>query len=69
LDEARKIADKIATKGKIACQKVKEVTLKGFNMDFSEAAKLEIQEFGDLFANAESKEGMKAFLEKRKPNW
>jgi len=69
MDEARKIALKIASKGKIAVQKAKEVTVKGYFMNFDEASKLEIKEFGALFKNGESDEGMKAFLEKRKPNW
>ncbi|HNQ69221.1 MAG TPA: enoyl-CoA hydratase-related protein [Bacteroidales bacterium] len=69
MDEARKIASKIASKGKIAVQKAKEVTVKGYFMNFNEASKLEIKEFGSLFKNGESNEGMQAFLEKRKPNW
>ncbi len=67
--EAQKIASKIASKGKIAIQKAKATTVKGFNMNFSEASDLEINEFASLFGNGESLEGMKAFLEKRKPNW
>ena len=30
---------------------------------------LEAVEFGKLFDTDETKEGIKAFLEKRKPNW
>ena len=69
MPEARKIASKIASKGKVSIEKVKEVTTKGMNMSFAEASNLEIEEFAKLFGKEESKEGMTAFLEKRKPNW
>lgn len=69
MTEARKIASKIASKGKVSIEKVKKVTTKGMNMSFVDASKLEIEEFAKLFGKEESKEGMTAFLEKRKPNW
>ncbi len=67
--EAKALAAKIASKGSIAIKKVKEVTRKGMLTDFDSACKLEAAEFGKLFGNGESGEGMNAFLEKRKPNW
>lgn len=69
INEAKKLATKIASKGKTAIEKAKEVTIKGMNMSFEKASKLEIEEFSKLFGELESKEGMTAFLEKRKPNW
>jgi enoyl-CoA hydratase len=69
LNEAYKLALKIASKGKLAVEKAKEVTVKGINMSFDAASELEIKEFAKLFGKPESKEGMTAFLEKRKPNW
>ena len=63
------IADKIAAKGKLSVQNVKEVTRKGFNLSFEQGSKLESEIFGKSFKNGESEEGMKAFLEKRNPNW
>lgn len=69
INEAKKIASKIASKGKLAVEKAKEVTVKGINMSFEQASQLEIEEFSKLFGKPESKEGMTAFLEKRKPNW
>lgn len=69
IPECLAIAEKIASKGRIAIEKVKEVTRKGINTDFKSACAIEAKEFGALFGNGESGEGMKAFLEKRKPNW
>jgi enoyl-CoA hydratase len=69
LNEARKMASKIASKGKNAVAKVKEITVKGSDMNLSESRTMEIEAFASLFGTPESKEGMTAFLEKRKPNW
>jgi len=63
------IAERIANKGNTAVKKAKSVIRKGFAMNFLDAAALEAKEFGALFGNGESGEGMRAFLEKRKPNW
>jgi len=68
LDEARRLANLIATKGPMAVKLVKQVTRKGIEMNYSVAEMLEQQHFGDPFEN-EGAEGMKAFLEKRKPVW
>jgi enoyl-CoA hydratase len=68
MDEVMKIAKNIASKGPKAVRKVKAVTRQGFMMNFSDGSALETKEFGSLFGN-EGTEGMKAFLEKRKPNW
>jgi enoyl-CoA hydratase len=69
MTEAVAIATKIATKGPIAVRKTKEATRKGILTDFNSACNFEAEEFGKLFGNGESGEGMRAFLEKRKPNW
>lgn len=69
IEEAKAMATKIASKGTIAVRKVKEITRKGMLTDFDKASDNEATAFGSLFGNGESGEGMKAFLEKRKPNW
>ncbi len=69
IEEAIALANKIASKGKIAIKMVKQVTINGMMKDFNQASELEAKEFGNLFGNGESGEGMNAFLEKRKPNW
>ncbi|TVQ91267.1 MAG: hypothetical protein EA393_04860 [Bacteroidetes bacterium] len=68
LTETIAIAEKIASKGPLAVKKVKEVTRKGLLSDFHKGCELENTQFGSLFGN-EGTEGMKAFLEKRKPSW
>lgn len=68
MDEAKRLAVLIASKGPLAVKLVKEVTRKGLEMNFHDAEKLEQNHFGDPFGN-EGKEGMTAFLEKRKPVW
>lgn len=69
IEECIAVAQKIATKGKVAIKMIKETVIKGFKTDFDTAQNLESVEFGNLFGKSESGEGMKAFLEKRKPNW
>jgi len=70
LDETVRYAELIASKGPKAVKKVKEVCRKGIEMDFDNGSKLEAEHFGSLFGEGkEGREGMKAFLEKRKPQW
>jgi enoyl-CoA hydratase len=70
MDEVMKIARTIASKGPQAVKKVKAVTRQGLLMDFEKGCELEADQFGSLFGKgSEGEEGMKAFLEKRKPNW
>lgn len=68
LGDTIRIAEKIALQGPEAVRTAKKVIRKGRNMDFEEAMDLEKENFAELFSG-EAKEGMKAFLEKRKPNW
>jgi enoyl-CoA hydratase len=68
MTEAIAIATKIASKGPKAIKKIKRVTREGMLTDFISGSKLESNEFGSLFGN-EGAEGMRAFLEKRKPIW
>jgi enoyl-CoA hydratase len=70
MEEVMKIAKNILAKGPNAVKKIKKVTRQGILMDFEKGCELEAEEFGSLFGkDSEGEEGMKAFLEKRKPNW
>jgi enoyl-CoA hydratase len=65
LDEARKLAGKIAAKGLVALQLCKEAVGNGLEMDISRACAYEAELFAYSFSTADQKEGMGAFLEKR----
>jgi|AntRauTorckE6833_2_1112554.scaffolds.fasta_scaffold00126_36 enoyl-CoA hydratase len=69
LEEATKVAEKIAAKGPEAIKTLKKTLNEGMQMPFDEAESLESSLFGSLFETAETREGMEAFLNKRKPNW
>ncbi len=65
-----KIAKNIAKKGPKAIEKVKKVVRIGREMSRNFGEELEAEEFGSLFGEGnEGKEGMEAFLGKRKPEW
>lgn len=68
MEETLSIAKKITSKGPQSVKLVKEITRKGYTSSFEDGCKLELKAFASLFGN-EGTEGMKAFLEKRKPNW
>ena len=68
MDEALRFARLIASKGPLAVKKVKYVARMGYGMNFDDGCKLESEFFGTQF-KAEGEEGMKAFIEKRAPNW
>lgn len=66
---ARELAQAIAAKPKTALQLIKEAVNNGLEMDVNRAFAYEADLFGLCFATADQKEGMLAFLEKRRPNW
>lgn len=65
LNEARKLASKIAAKGLVAVKLCKEAVDNGLEMDISKACAYEAELFGYSFSTHDQKEGMGAFLEKR----
>ncbi|MBI3453454.1 MAG: enoyl-CoA hydratase/isomerase family protein [Rhodospirillales bacterium] len=69
LDTALKLAGKIARMPPLAVQQIKEVMLAGQDAPLSAALMLERKAFQMLFASRDQKEGMRAFLEKRKPTY
>jgi enoyl-CoA hydratase/carnithine racemase len=69
LEEAEKIARKIMEAGPRAVKWAKAVIHQGRSVPFQAACALEAEAFGLLFSTEEPREGLNAFLEKRKPNW
>ena len=65
MDEARKLAEIILTKGPVSIKMVKACVNRGMQTDIDTAAAFEADAFGLCFASGETKEGMSAFLEKR----
>ncbi len=68
-EEAQKLAQKLASKPAVAMKMAKEAINTGLNIDIASALTLEIQNSITAFASADSKEGMRAFMEKRKPKF
>jgi enoyl-CoA hydratase len=66
--EAKTIAAKISEKGPIAVRTAKKVIHNGLIPGLGKGLELEAESFSRMFEN-EGPEGMKAFLEKRKPDW
>jgi enoyl-CoA hydratase len=69
LDEAKKMANEIASKPPISVRAAKEAILKAQDTALEVGLDFERKSFYMLFATEDGKEGMKAFLEKRKPNF
>jgi enoyl-CoA hydratase len=69
ISEAKKIASEIAAKSPVAIKLAKMAVNKAFEMGLSEGIDFERELFYLLFASEDKKEGMRAFLEKRKPDF
>jgi enoyl-CoA hydratase len=69
MEEAKKIATDIALKPPISIRSAKEAILRAQDTTLEVGLEFERKAFYMLFATEDGKEGMKAFLEKRKPNF
>ena len=69
MDEAIKVADKIANLSQHAVMMIKEAINRGFATTLAEGTRFERGQFYSLFATEDQKEGMAAFIEKRKPEF
>lgn len=69
MEEANKLAKKLAAKPAVAMKMLKSSINIGMNVDISSALKVEIQNFAVAFTSDDRKEGIGAFVEKRKPNF
>jgi enoyl-CoA hydratase len=67
--EVKEVAKKIFAAGPTAVSIAKAVINRGMDAPIATAQALEMDAFSMLFSTAETKEGLSAFLEKRKPEW
>jgi len=69
LDECTSLAQLISAKSPVAVRLCKESVNNGVEMDLDRACDYEVDLFSLCFAAGDQKEGMKAFLEKRTPEF
>ena len=69
MQEARTLAEKIATQAPLAIAATLESVSQGAGLPLEEALALEAHIFGRLSATADKQEGVAAFLAKRPPTW
>ena len=67
--ETLKVAGSLARKSASALRSIKRVVDAGFPLDLRTGCALEAEAFGVIFAGMDMKEGVSAFLEKRKPEF
>jgi enoyl-CoA hydratase len=69
LDEAIKLAVKVASMGRIAVRMTKDAVNKAYELSLHEGLVYEKRVFSLLFGTEDKAEGTRAFVEKRKPEW
>ena len=69
LQEATKLASEIAQMSPLAVQMAKESVKRSFEVPLDEGLHFERKNFYMLFSSEDQKEGMNAFVDKRKPNF
>ena len=69
LQEAISLAEEIASRAPVAVRAGKEAVNKVFESSLTDGLSTEKELFYRLFSTEDQKEGMQAFIEKRKPNW
>ncbi len=69
MEEAERLAERMTGLGGVALEMAKAAINQGASMDLGKALHYEIECFSQCFATNDQKEGMAAFLEKRKPRF
>jgi enoyl-CoA hydratase len=67
MDEALKVAEKIASMSRPIAMMAKESINRAYETTLAEGVRFERRVFHSTFATEDQKEGMAAFVEKRKP--
>ncbi len=69
MEETLKTAKAIATKGKVSLRAAKQAINNGLNVDLATGLQIEVDAFAICMASEDGKEGTRAFVEKRKPQF
>jgi enoyl-CoA hydratase len=69
MEETMKAAKLLATRAQGVLRSLKQVINRGMDVDLKSGCALEVETFGLCFASQDAKEGVSAFLEKRKPDF
>jgi enoyl-CoA hydratase len=69
MEEVMTVAQKLAAKPVVALSLIKSVVDQGLNTDLASGLMLEMQSFILAFTSEDGREGISAFVEKRKPNF
>lgn len=68
-EHVNKLANKLSTKPPIALKMLKESIHAGLDTDIESGILIELENFSSLFTTEDQKEGMTAFIERRKPEF
>ncbi|WP_185907819.1 enoyl-CoA hydratase/isomerase family protein [Psychrobacillus soli] len=68
-EEALNWANMLKDKPKVALQKIKKTINHGLELSLAEGLRYEMEMFAEMFVSEDAREGINAFLEKRKPNF
>lgn len=69
MEETKKAANAILKRGPLAVKQTKFAIQSGLDMSLEDGLKEESRRFGEAFASEDAKEGVNAFIEKRKPEF
>ncbi|HAV78368.1 MAG TPA: enoyl-CoA hydratase [Anaerolineae bacterium] len=69
LKDALNLADQIGSRAPMAVRAAKKMINASYDLSLTDGLALEKKVFYDLFGTDEQKEGMQAFVEKRRPKW
>jgi enoyl-CoA hydratase len=69
MDEVLNVAKVIVSKGKVSLRAAKQAINTGMDVDLKTGCRIEIDAFAICLASPDAKEGTKAFLEKRPPDF
>lgn len=69
MDGVMRVATTISLRAPLAVGAIKKTIQNTYGVHRNDAMKIEQKEFGDLFESMDCKEGTKAFIEKRKPQF